>query len=294
MQQCVWLLTGLALTAAGQTLSKARPERVAIVAIGYGEQGLETDPVAITERGKLISPYEDVSAEGSKAIDSFKRDFYRIGTRVSLYGGGLARGTARITGTAVMGGTDNPGCIFVTAQLSPGRSKEVYLGTIPETAIRGHRSLRSPASSKERDTLQRLGVEWFAQHGKPLGTEQLRQVSLGDKVVSTVLRVDGGRALIGRMEVKAINVIHHLTMVAEQEHGSYRLTLAEFHTQEDLEDQKDRYETEYVDQLDLDGDSVDEMVTKVVIYEYFEYVVWKFNSGTKNWEQIYQGGGAGC
>jgi hypothetical protein len=47
-----------------------------------------------------------------------------------------------------------------------------------------------------------------------------------------------------------------------------------------------------VEQLDLDGDGTDEIVTINTYYEGWDYTICKEQKG--KWEKVYQGGGSGC
>lgn len=80
--------------------------------------------------------------------------------------------------------------------------------------------------------------------------------------------------------------------MAERGPNGYRLTLAEANPTEDLEDEIDRREPEYIDQLDLDGDSVDEVILSHSYYESWDYSIWRFD-GTFCWREVYSGRGGG-
>ena len=48
----------------------------------------------------------------------------------------------------------------------------------------------------------------------------------------------------------------------------------------------------YVDQVDLDGDGVSEVVAEGTYYESNDYVIYKRQQG--RWRPVYRGGGGGC
>ena len=56
---------------------------------------------------------------------------------------------------------------------------------------------------------------------------------------------------------------------------------------EGLEDGED-----FVDELDLDGDGIGEVITQVSGSESWEYAIYKRRAG--RWQAIYKGGGGGC
>ena len=47
-----------------------------------------------------------------------------------------------------------------------------------------------------------------------------------------------------------------------------------------------------MEQLDLDGDGTDEIVTINTYYEGWDYTIYKEQKG--KWEKVCQGGGGGC
>lgn len=54
----------------------------------------------------------------------------------------------------------------------------------------------------------------------------------------------------------------------------------------------DYAERRFVDQLDIDGDGVAEVIAGGSYYESNDYIIYKKQAGT--WRPVYQGGGGGC
>jgi hypothetical protein len=112
-------------------------------------------------------------------------------------------------------------------------------------------------------------------------------------VVSTPLRRNGGQALIGRFDVHSKLAIHKLFAIAEEGDGKYGLTLTSLTVQQDLEAGKDADDIEYIDQLDIDNDGQDEVITKSWGYESWGYTIWK-KYRNPQWSIAFRGGGVGC
>jgi hypothetical protein len=113
-------------------------------------------------------------------------------------------------------------------------------------------------------------------------------------IISTELRRNSGRALIGRFDVMSKRAIHRLFVIAEPNRGQYRLTLADLEIQHDVEDGVDKTERDYVDQLDINNDGVDEVITSAAHYESWSYTVWEFDAKQNVWRSAYEGLGGGC
>ena len=107
-------------------------------------------------------------------------------------------------------------------------------------------------------------------------------------VISTELRNTAGRALIGRFDVESERAEYHLFAVAEKVDGTLDLTLADLNVLEkstvfdggrktiETDDKNERL-VDYVDQLDVNNDGVDEIITKESVYEGQAYKVWSFS-----------------
>ena len=70
--------------------------------------------------------------------------------------------------------------------------------------IPGHRSTRRPATPKEIAIVRQLAKQWLAEYGLDQGL--LKQGIMGT-VTSTELRKGGGRAIIGRFDVRSKSLL---------------------------------------------------------------------------------------
>jgi hypothetical protein len=267
------------------------PTDVTVYAVSPGEDNSGTlYPIVIVHRGtdqryRLDYPVLPVELP-KEELQKYQNALIKSGSPVSLFLGGNKLATAALRGNPVIG---EPGsCFVLSGQVSYSAPAQPLLAASIEE-IPGHVSTRRSATGAERTILNSLASQWMADYG--LDKALLRQGVLGP-VTSTELRKGGGRAIIGRFDVKSKTTIHRLFAIAESDGSKYRLTLTNLHVQHDLDDGGDREEQTYVDQLDLDNDGMDEVIVRNEFYEAWNYGIWRFDS--KSWGQIFKGGGGGC
>jgi hypothetical protein len=280
-----------------QSVQPARmPEEVAVFAVRRDAQSLSIDPVVIVHYGvdqrfKTIPsldppiPWQNWT---NADLDRVEKAFYKPGSGVSVFSGGEKLGTATVRSSKIEG--RDGGCVDLSAVVSYRAATPPLLATNTMVEIPGHGSKRRPATSAETALIRQLARQWLIDHGldKPL----LQQGAMGP-VTSTELRKDGGRALIGRFDVKSEHAIHRLFAIAEQGGARYHLTLANLEIQHD-EDGSDKTEREYLDQLDINNDGLDEVVSSATHFESWSYTIWQFDGRHGVWQERYTGGGGGC
>ncbi len=273
------------------------PEDVAIFAVRHEGKTLSIDPLVIVHYGAdqrfktipaLNSPlpsHDWTDADFDKIEDSF----YKPGTLVSLFSGGEKLGTATVLSSNIEG--RDGGCIDLSAVVTYGGSAKPLLAASTTSEISGHASTRRSATPAETETLRQLSIQWLTDYGLD---KQLLLRGTTRQVISTVLRENAGRALIGRFDVESKHAIHRLFAIAEQDHGQYRLTLANLEIQHDVGDGTDKTEREYIDQLDINNDGQDEVITSASHYESWSYTVWKFNTNARVWKEKFKVLASGC
>jgi hypothetical protein len=267
------------------------PTDLTVYAVSPGEdKSVTLYPIVIVHRGtdqRYRMDYPALPVELPKEdLQKYQDALIKPGSPVGLFLGGNKLAKAELRGNAVIG---EPGsCFVLSGQVSYSAPAQPLLAASLEE-IPGHVSTRRSATGTEVTILKSLASQWLADYG--LDKALLRQGVLGP-VISTELRKGGGRAIIGRFDVKSRTAIHQLFAIAEEVGSKYRLTLTNLHIQHDLDDGGDRDEQTYVDQLDLDNDGTDEVVVRSEFYEAWNYAVWRFDSGS--WGQIFKGGGGGC
>lgn len=279
------------------------PENVGIFAVSYHErsasqeQSISIDPIVIVhygtdQRNKVVPGLGSTLPTGDWTdanFDKIEKEFYKAGTAVSVFSGGEKLGSATIRGSNIEG--RDGGCVNLAATIAYSGAGRPRLAASTVSEISGHAATRRAATAEETATLRRLAVKWFTDYGL---AKQLLDHGQTGEVISTVLRPNAGRAIIGRFDVTSKLAIHRLFAIAEQSQGQYSLTLADLEIQHDVEDGVDRAEREYVDQLDINNDGVDEVITSASHYEGWSYAIWEFYANYKGWRKKFSGAGGGC
>ncbi len=273
------------------------PADVAIFAVRHVGEALSIDPVVIVYYGRdqrfrtipaLNSPLP--SQHGAEPnFDALETSLYKPGTFVSVFSGGEKLGTAAVRSSNIEG--RGGGCVDLSASISYGGPRKPLLAANTTSEIPGHVSSRRNGTTAEVLLLRRLAIRWLADYG--LDRSVLQRGRMG-QVISTVLRRSAGRALVGRFDVLSKYATHRLFAIAEQDRGRYRLTLTNLEVQRDVQDGTDTTQREYIDQLDIDNDGLDEVVVLASHYESWSYAVWKFDALHGSWGHAYTGGGGGC
>jgi len=273
------------------------PESVVIFAIRQGDQSLLVEPVVVVHYGSdqrfktipsLNSPLP--SGDATNAEIARRQDLlYPPNTRMSLFSGGEKLGIAEVKGSRAEWSANT--CVDLSAPISYHGSRVPLLATSTTSEIPSHASTRRSAGPEEISIFRELVVQWLEEYG--LDRQLLQQGQVID-AVSTELRKDAGLALIGRYDVRSERSIHRLFAVAEKVMGEYQLTLTNLEIQRDLEDETDKAVRDYIDQLDINNDGLDELITRVTHYESWRYTIWRFDGTHRNWSQAYKGGGGGC
>lgn len=295
--RAVPLVTLVLLTAGAVKPQSSLPSRmldeVAVFAVRPNDQSFVIDPVVIVHYGadqkfKVVPSLNDTTRTDSIDADNqaFESAFYKPGTVISVFKGGQRIGTATIRNTNQPLGEEG-GCINLGATISlNSAAMPALLATNTNLEIPGHRSTRRQATPKEIAIVSQLAKKWFTEYG--LDQRLLKQGIMGT-VTSTELRKGGGRAIIGRFDVKSKRSLHSLFAIAEQNGTRYQLTLARLVVQNDLDSEKDKQEIEYMDQLDIDNDGIDELITMESLYESWSYAIWKFDQEQHFWRAAHRG-----
>jgi len=289
------MATGVAMP---QSMPRVRmPADVVIFAVLDHGNSISIDPIVIVHYGSdqrfttipALNPLLPSEHWTDADFDKIENSFYKPGSLESVFSGGERIGTAKVLGSNIEG--KDGGCVNLAATITYGGAGKPTLATNTSSEIPGHVSSRRAATAEESLILKGLAIEWLTEYG--LDKQLLERGRMRD-VFSTVLRTDAGRALIGRFDVESKLAVHRLFAIAEQDGGHYKLSLANLEIQHDVEDGVDKTEREYIDQLDINNDGVDEVIASAAHYEGWSYAVWKFDAKQKNWRKAFSGSGGGC
>jgi hypothetical protein len=254
-----------------------------VLAVSKYESNVTTEPVVIYRGGAYVKPPTDDEA-GSRA---FVGEYFRPGRKFRILSGGGEAGTLTVNKY------QEPGCVGLVADASAetqarlgGRVKA--LATDSQTLGRVASSRRAPAEA-ERARAVELARAAYAKNGVAASLASKMEVV---NLTATDLDRDGraelvGSFIVGKTDAPGTNV-YTLFLILEPAGESFKTAWEWFHKGNEG-DYADRH---FVDQLDLDGDGVGEVVAEGTYYESNDYVIYKRQQG--RWRPVYQGGGGGC
>ena len=160
------------------------------------------------------------------------------------------------------------------------------------TSVQGlglHANWRQSPTADQQSSFLKLAAGFLTHQGvaraspSAIKVRNLRSTKLG-----------GGHpdALIGSITFKEKSTAYNLFLIAVHKDAEWDIVVSSDHVTKDVEDYTDDVEENFVDQLDLDNDGEDEVVTISGYYESWDYAIYKERK--RKWEKVYQGGGGGC
>lgn len=296
------MLVSLLLSAAPLTVSAQRrgtrrtppPQRQeTVLFVVSGEEGEEGQPrrysmdaLAVMRRGKFVAPMDEYDEKSER---SFADNFYRAGQKYRLLFGGGEVGTATVESW-------QEGCNAIHSTIkvesSAGIRGRIYgLATNSESLGKKETSRRA-LTSAERDALMALVKRIYRQHRTP--NALLRSLKVGN-LTATDLDGDGQFEVVGDFQIASppdsiSGARRDLFLIATPAGTGYKAELANFQS----------YKMEsgfgrgigFLDQLDMDGDGIAEVVTIDEGFDAYGYSIYKKQRGT--WRSIYSGIGDAC
>lgn len=289
-------LLALCLVPIGLPLLGARPDaapspsRRILFAVWAAQKGKDpdapiVDPIGVLVGGQIRS-LGDYNKLPDSFFDFFEKVYYAPGRKFPLLFGGSNEGP--ITIQKAVGIT----CVSLVATVKlpiPLPDPEMALAVTSTDGLGLHENRRESPTPEQRDAFRQLSAAFLRR--KSLPPFEASELNIG-ALYSTKLQGRAPDSLIGNVTLAQKTAISHLLLVATQDGSQYEITLASFHSGNDVEDHTDDVDEQFVDQLDLDNDGVDEIVTIVGYYESWDYIVYKRTDGI--YKKIYEGGGGGC
>lgn len=242
---------------------------------GFGNDG----PTAKFSDLVMIEIYHPKGQSGSGV--------YTIGQRYPLFQGGQRTGNVRIEKIAPLQ------CDGSAAIVSLDQGTRLQAGGFGLSAniegIRTHANPQRKPNPAERAAAIRAAAREFRKRGVPEASIPSMRAS---HLIATAVSPGGQSFLIGDLSIKTSKALYSLFLAARMNGSSAIAELASYHEQLDLEDGKDAQSARFVDQLDLDGDGVDEIVVELIGYESEGFLIYKRVGGA--WKSVWSGGQSGC
>jgi len=246
------------------------------------------EPFVVIENGHFRKPVEydpNKQEESNADYNRFEKEYFERGHKYALLIGGAEKGFVTV------GEPVGEGCISLAATVTssvPLSNAQFALAATTTKGLGIHDDWRRPVSAQERAEFLILMKKVFGQHK----VENISESSIKvDNLRLTKLNDAGPAVLIGSATIKRKTGIHQVFLVAARKASAFEEALSSYHFARDEDDASASVEN-LVEQLDLDGDGTDEIVTISTYYEGWDYTIYKEQKGKR--EKVYQRGGGGC
>lgn len=246
------------------------------------------EPFVVIENGHLKkAPEYDYSKqkESDAAYDRFEKQYFVHGRKYPLLIGGAEKGFVTV------GEPVAESCISLSATVTtsvPLSNAQSALAATTTNGLGVHADWRKPVAPEQRADFIRLVSKFLGQHK----VQNISESSITiDNLRSTRLSESGPTFLIGSAALKRKTGIHQVFLVALKKNSEYQEAVSSYHFARDDDDPSASVEN-LVEQVDLDGDGIDEIVTINTYYESWDYNIYEQENGS--WKKVYKGGGGGC
>lgn len=272
--------------------SKKRAPETIIFAIenDSSHEELLIEPVVIIDRDHFIQPIGFDVEEDNVKYQQFVSNYYKKGTSYSLLFGGSKLGTA-IIDEQIDEGCSTIAKVQLKTSINVEGETRVLATNSPAIGVK--RSFRRSADQSEKSAMLLLAEKIYQQKGVP--KDQLKNISI-ISLDAVDFNGDGKAELVGSVTIgEEVNektpTLFRLFIVAERQNTTYKASLSLYN--EVPESGTDIWQRLFVDQIDLDGDGIDEIIIKnIYTSKNTGYLIYKKKHG--QWIKIYEGGGSGC
>jgi hypothetical protein len=253
----------------------------------YDSDGTQVAPIAIIRRGKLLDPILYREPENDAKVLPFLNLHYAKGSKFSVYKTGQRLGSVQLAG-------QTGGCYSDFTQRAKPVEKLVveapfYSLAISKDIVGSHTHLKRDPTKDEQSAFIEASRALISTAYSSVTSKTRSKVH---KVIWTTGSTSGSPLLLGSISfIKEKNELW-LFAILEQTDSKWRPAISEIHRIHDLEDRKDAIEENYLDQLDIDGDGIDEFFSTSTYYEGISYSAYGIRDG--KWTKIFKGGYSGC
>jgi hypothetical protein len=241
------------------------------------------DALVQVENGRLKQPYAEYSEAGQM---KFAQEHFATGRKYRVTFGGGEVGTATIKSSAM-------GCNNIHASASVDDNGKIPAGlyalaTNSEVLGKKKTARRAP-TIEERSAVMKLVNQIFrARRTTPLMLRSLKTTNL----TATDLDGDGQFEMIGSFLIETrAKSRRDLLLVAEPDAAGFKSSLISFQSYK-LPPEGFDSAIDFVDQLDLDGDGVAEIVVTQHGFDAYGYSIYKWSNG--RWRKVYTAIGDAC
>lgn len=219
--------------------------------------------------------------------DAEENPVYEVGEHVSLFVGGQKQGDVRINRVVPL--QCDSSAALVSTEPSFHLTKDTIALASNSDKIRSHANAQRQASELQSDFARKLAMDEFRKHALPKILAKNIEI---DRLVVTRLDRTDSDFLVGLLSVATKGARHDVFLIAKIGESSAKSEFVRYHETTDLEDGMDSEDVRFVDQLDLDGDGLDEIVVELTGYESEEFAILHRSKGS--WVLVHLGGQGGC
>ena len=205
-------------------------------------------------------------------------DLYRVGSTLNLYSHGALIGRATLKARSEGDTECETGMPFETTATEPWPNH--VLAT--RANLPGHADWQTAPNA----ATIRLGLELAKQE---LAVDRAVDIKTL-QAVETKVTASGPSLFLASYEWKTKGAVKRLFLIAAGEHGTLIPLSSSRHEEKDMDSGTDQEIEVFADQLDLDGDGIDEIITNIDYYESYDVTVYRQLGG--KWVKVFQGGGA--
>jgi hypothetical protein len=290
-------LTLLLACSSGAHAQQAGGAKGTMIFAVSGELGTTIDPAVFVIGGKFVTP--PMNEAGDDSLEKFAGEYYKEGRKYRVISGGGEAGSLTVKRSHVADECFRTGAeVVLESPVKIGRVV-LALATDSDTLGRGQSTRRAPTDA-ERAAALKLAEESMRRRRVPAAAlKTLGTVNL----TATDLDGDGRAELVGSFVAKQGKQSRHLLfLIAVPQADAFKTGLARHETvvAKDLPDPSVIDEVGnagflseiLVDQVDLDGDRVGEVVTTGASFEGQHYYIYK--RGRAGWSRVYESSNYRC